>query len=94
MKRKLANAAPWDRLLWGVLFVTPREKPLLIGELWFDSQLPPPYDGAPTQPLMFTTRKPAVEYCRRMHAKWKTNPSLKGWHVRPVRVRSHITVQP
>lgn len=83
----------WDRLLWGVLFQSGTERPMLIGGLW-DERLKDRnfYPDEPTRPILFTTRHSAREWCREKTKKYNNsqNKDLRAWKFRPVRVRETV----
>ena len=87
-------AKPWDRLLWGVLFQSGRERPMLIGGSW-DERLRDRkhYLDEPTRPILFTTRRSAREWCQIQRAKYnQRNDELRAWKFSPVRVRETVKV--
>ena len=86
---------PWDRSLWGVVFTTPREPPILIGETWHEQACIQRYAGEPCRVLLFTTRKLAQAWCAEYNARFRSRPkgdTVRLWRVRPVRVRERVEV--
>ena len=78
---------PWDRLLWGIVFMSRGASlPILIGHSW-DYTLP---GGQGI--LTFKTRTAARAWCKTKMEKWEGNLSLRTWRVRPVRVRERVEV--
>ncbi|OGP46224.1 MAG: hypothetical protein A3K30_03900 [Deltaproteobacteria bacterium RBG_13_51_10] len=82
----------WDRLLWGVEFSQPDERPFLVGEGWATYPAQPLYAGQPTRALLFDTRKQAREWCRKKEAGYAGHQNgCAKWRFRPVRVREGVT---
>jgi len=81
----------WDRLLWGIEFIDSRKEYPLIGTVWMR---PPPksqYEGEPTRPILFTTRKLAREWCKNKRAQYLGRLDFVAkWRFRPVRVREKV----
>ena len=82
----------WDRLLWGVEFADSTDRRLtILGTVWMD---PPPesqYEGEPTRPILFTTRKLAREWCKNKQAEYAGRKDFTAkWRFRPLRVREKV----
>jgi hypothetical protein len=76
-----------------------RERPSLIGEGWLGGSaavsMAQVHPHGPTRPLMFTTRRPAREFCAAQHEKYRQySPGrvCQSWRFRPVRVRESWVV--
>lgn len=82
------NIRVWDRKQWGVVFTSPRSKPMLLGALWDNNTRRDFYEGESTRVLLFSTRKAARKWC----ATKKANCTVDGWRFSPVRVRELVTV--
>lgn len=92
MAERMTDRTTWDRQLWGVIFRGVDRSDMLIGRLWHE-QMPTPYDGEPTRPLLFATRQAARDWCTREMEKYKgRSDCCADWRFRPVRVRE--TVRP
>ena len=78
----------WDRLLWGVHFITGKgARPLLIGTGWMHPRPEIQYNGQPTRPILFTTREQARAWCREERARYAhRNDCCADWRFVPVRV--------
>lgn len=61
----------WDRLLWGVYFVSPGNKPILIGTRWMDPAPEPHYLDEPTRPILFKSRITARNWCKEKLSKYE-----------------------
>lgn len=84
---------PWDRLLWGVLFYSGDDPPILIGYRCISEPCHAAgHEGEPTRALLFNTRRQARIWCDETNQKWleRRDGSLELWRVRPVRVREII----
>ncbi len=75
----------WNRLLWGIEYVSTKSKPVLIGAFWDDRVFGRGdfYDGEPTRALLFCTRQSARDWCKISN---KAHPS----QFRIVRVRETV----
>ena len=82
----------WDQQLWGVSFTSSGSKHVILGTAWhaiFD----PRYEGEPSRPLLFLTRRTARAWCEAQHAKYAGREDCcADWRFRPIRVR--MTVRP
>ena len=76
----------WDRLLWGVEFSSPREKPLIIWTAWMRPQTQARYSGEPTRPILFCTRAKAREWCKAKMSEYAI-PDKPRTAERPVQVQ-------
>ena len=82
----------WDRLLWGVEFSQPDERPFLVGEGWATYPAQPLYDGQPTRALLYNTRKQARKWCSDQPRNYADRQDCCAkWRFRPVRVRERVT---
>lgn len=90
----MSKPKPWNRLLWGVEFSSPRAKPMLLGSVWLDPMPKSQYTGEPSRALLFTTRKAAREWCSNKMASYAERPETTAWRwrFRPVRVREIVRV--
>ena len=80
----------WDRQLWGVEFIAPREKPTMIGTAW-NYRIAKAYDGEPPRALLFTTRSTAREWCDKKNAEYRARSDfVRHWRMRVVRVRETV----
>ena len=81
----------WDRLLWGIEFIDEHKEPMLIGGAWHKEMIKDRYDGEPSRPILFTTRRMARKWCNEENEHHKSGPwPCNCWKVRPVRVREIV----
>lgn len=78
-----------DRVVWGVLFDGFKGEPTkMIGGGWHPELRGARYDGEPTRPLLFTSRRLARVWCQEQRAKYADRPDfVREWRFRPVRLR-------
>lgn len=84
----------WNRKLWGVLLITGRSKPNLIGCLWMNPRMESQYEGEPSRALLFTTRRLARIWCSTQNVKYSAYPAghvCRSWRVRAVQVRETVS---
>lgn len=82
----------WDRLLWGVEFSEPDERPFIVSEVWAKYPAQPLYYGQPTRALLFDTRRQVREWCKKKEAGYAGRQDCCAfWRYRPVRVRERVT---
>lgn len=82
----------WNRKLWGVEFISPNNKPILICTLWMH-EMPSKalYPGCPSRPILFTTRKAAREWCcDRTETTQSRGGVQEKWAFRAVRVQETV----
>ncbi len=82
-------------LLWGVRLYSGDDRPSgLLFKTWNGIPREPLYDGEPTEPLLFRTRKQAETWCLKRNAEYKAsrNPIVKSWRVKVCRVRRTVEV--
>ena len=81
----------WNRLLCGVEFADRHKGRFLLGTAWMN---PPPkaqYEGEPTRPILFTSRKLAREWCKNKQAQYAGRTDFVAkWRFRPVRAREKV----
>lgn len=88
----------WNRKLWGVEFRNsrPDDRPMLLGSLWDDAEkhVLNRRSSEPTRTLLFTRRADARAWCEARNAEWQqhSDPIVKAWRARPVRVRETVQV--
>ncbi len=83
----------WNRLLWGVKFSSgmKSDEPMLISTAWMIPMPKSPYDGAPSRPILFTTRAQARAWCKsRMETYKHRSGCCTKWKFQPVRVREIV----
>ena len=84
---------PHSRVVWGVLWDTAGRD--VIGPLFCSpGEFACHYDGEPSQPLLFVTRRHARAWCAKQHRQYAAGRTdLCGkWRWRPVRVRETLRV--
>ena len=92
MKRKLSK---WDRNLWGVLFITPRSEPLMIGSVWRKPIDFKHYPDEPTRPLIFNSRASARKWCAEQNEEYKKRSDFVGqWRMHVIKVREVVSELP
>lgn len=81
----MKHSSPWDRKLWGIVFLAtrPRDRPILIGGAWHVSGQVKSYQGEPTRALVFQTRSDARDWV-------KTRAGWGAERYRVVRVREIV----
>mgnify|MGYP001618310194 FL=1 len=82
----------FSRLSWGVLWDTAGRDaigPIFRGHHDFETPAQP-YDGEPTRPLLFRSRRHAREWCAKTHRQYAS--PCPAWRWRPVRVRETLRV--
>lgn len=82
-------------LLWGVRLHTRDERPSgLLFKAWASNPITPLYDGEPTEPLLFRTKKQAEWWRRTQNAQYKASrdPIVNAWRVKVCRVRRTVEV--
>ena len=88
MKRKLTK---WDRKLWGVLFISPRSEPTMIGTIWRQPVDFKPYPDEPTRPRIFNNRAAAREWCATENKRYELRSDFLGhWKMRVIRVQEIV----
>lgn len=62
------------RLLWGVRLYSRGEKPSgILFKPWAGKPQEKLYAGEPVEPLLFTTKKHALDWCRTRNAEYKSS---------------------
>lgn len=86
--------ADWNRLLWGVELIDEHKETMIIGGGWHENMIAR-YEGEPSRPILFLTRKLSREWCKgrnKQYESWEW-PCNK-WRFRPIRVREIVKPQP
>lgn len=82
-------------LLWGVrLYPGDDRLSGLLYKAWTGIPREPWYDGEPTEPLLFRTKKQAETWCRKRNAEYKASrdPIVNAWRMQVCRVRRTMEV--
>jgi hypothetical protein len=86
------SVGPWVRMHWAIVFKTNFDRYSMIGTTWDKRGREVP-KTEPTRPLLFRTRKQAVDWCREQNAYWHSTDYGKKWRVKPVRVIESVSIR-
>lgn len=81
-------------LLWGVRIHSGDRPTGPLFKAWHGVQRQALYEGEPTEPLLFSTKKQAQSWCKARNAEYKasTDPIVRAWRMRVCRVRRTLEV--
>lgn len=81
--------------LWGVRMYSGNDMPSgLLFKAWTGIPREPWYDGEPTEPLLFRTKKQAKAWCKARNEEYKASrdPIVRAWRMKMCRVRRTVEV--
>ncbi len=79
--------------LWGVRLYSGEEDPTgILFKGWICKPIKPLYDGEPTEPLLFRTKRQAMAWCKARNAAYQasTDHIVQQWRMRVCRVARTI----
>lgn len=81
-----SNAKSWSHQYWGVLLLSDGKEPILISGSWHP-KIKYTYEGEPSRPVLFTTRKLARIWCKELNEMCK---HVSIWKFKVVKVKYNV----
>lgn len=82
-------------MLWGVRLYSGDEQPSgILFKPWAGKPQEKLYVGEPVEPLLFTTKKHALDWCRTRNAEYKASMDsvVSKWRMRVCRVGVNVSI--